>query len=292
VTRLRFVQDHHGEFDINRMCRLVGVPRSSFYAWKNHVPSQRELDDRDLLKLITDIYVRSRRTYGVPRVLGQLHLAGHRPAKARVARLMRHNRLVGATTVKKWRLARPDVALPADLVNRNFDVSRPNEVWVADMTEFPTSEGKLHLAAIRDLFHRGIVGWATSPHPDSNVAVEAFTMAAIRTGHPSTVIHHSDKGSAYTSLHFAVTTGNSDVRLSFGSTGDAYDNAAMETVWARLKVEIAWIRGSIHFPTRTEAHDYLFEFIEVFYNRQRHQARLDHLTPTEYLNNWRQRQQP
>jgi transposase InsO family protein len=185
-----------------------------------------------------------------------------------------------------------DISKLAESLCRARDTFRTSNPAHFRRAEFPTSEGKLHLAAIRDLFHRGIVGWATSPHPDSNVAVEAFTMAAIRTGHPSTVIHHSDKGSAYTSLHFAVTTGNSDVRLSFGSTGDAYDNAAMETVWARLKVEIAWIRGSIHFQTRTEAHDYLFEFIEVFYNRQRHQARLDHLTPTEYLNRWRQRQQP
>lgn len=117
-------------------------------------------------------------------------------------------------------------------------------------------------------------------------------MAMIRTGHPGQVIHHSDKGSAYTSLHFASVTGNSNVRLSFGSTGDAYDNAAMETVWARLKVEIAWIRGSIYFPTRAQAHDYLFEFIEVFYNRQRHQARLGHLTPADYMQAWQHHHQP
>ena len=103
-------------------------------------------------------------------------------------------------------------------------------------------------------------------------------MALARTVTPAEVIHHADKGSQYTSLDFAFAAGNADMTLSFGSTGDAYDNAAMETLWARLKVEINWIRGSIWFPTRAEAHAYLFEFIEVFYNRQRHQAGLEHLT--------------
>jgi putative transposase len=293
VTRFRFVDDHTSEFPIERLSQLVGVPRSSFYAWKTRVPSKRELDDRDLMKIITDIYVRSRRTYGVPRVLGQLHLTGHRVAKSRVARLMKANKLVGATTIKKWRVIRADLAgIPDDLYKRDFTATAPNQRWVADMTEFPTGEGKLHLAGIRDLFHRGIVGWATGPGPNSNLAVEALTMAMSRTGYRDDVIHHSDKGSAYTSLHFACNTGNLNVRLSFGSTGDAYDNAAIETVWARLKVEIAWIRGNIYFDTRAEAHDYLFEFIEVFYNRQRHQTGLGHRTPTEYMQAWQQRQNP
>ena len=112
-------------------------------------------------------------------------------------------------------------------------------------------------------------------------------MALARTGHPAEVIHHADKGSIYTSLDFAFAAGNADMHLSFGSTGDAFDNAAMETFWARLKVEIAWIRGSIWFETRAAAHAYLFEFIEVFYNRQRHQTGLGHLTPTEYADKWR-----
>ena len=162
---------------------------------------------------------------------------------------------------------------------------------MADITEFPTGEGKLYLAAIRDLFHRGIVGWDTAARQDAALVVSALTMALARTGHPAEVIHHADKGSQYTSLDFAFAAGNPDMQLSFGSTGDCFDNAAMETVWARLKVEIAWIRGSIWFETRAVAHAYLFEFIEVFYNRQRHQAGLDHLTPAEYADRWRHGQQ-
>jgi putative transposase len=283
----RFVQDHRAEFETKRMCELVEVPRSSFYGWLNHTPSARDRADAELLEVITDIYMRSRGTYGVPRVYGQLRRSGHRVARSRVARLMRTNGLIGAHSAKKWRRGRPDVDGLADLLNRDFTATAPNQRWVADVTEFATGEGRLYLAGIRDLFHRGIVGWNTSATQDTNLVVSALTMALARTGHPDEVIHHADKGSIYTSLDFAFTAGNADMALSFGSTGDAFDNAAMESFWARLKVEIGWIRGSIWFETRAEAHAYLFEFIEVFYNRQRHQAGLGHLTPAEYADKWR-----
>ena len=272
---------------VKRMCELVELPRSSFYAFVNHRSSARDLADDALLESIREIYRRSRGTYGVPRVYGQLRRTGHRIARSRVARLMRANGLVGAHASKKWRRGRPDAGGLADLLQRDFAATAPNQRWVADVTEFPTGEGKLFLAGIRDLFHRGIVGWDTSAKQDSVLVVNALTMALTRTGNPTDVIHHADKGSIYTSLDFAFNAGNSDVTLSFGSTGDAFDNAAMETFWARLKVEIGWIRGSIWFATRAEAHAYLFEFIEVFYNRQRHQEGLGHLSPSEYADKWR-----
>jgi transposase InsO family protein len=287
VIRFRFVHDNQTELPVKRMCELVELPRSSFYAWLTHTPSAREVADAALVEVIRDIYRRSRNTYGVPRVLGQLRHRGHRVARSRVARLMRANGLVGAHASKKWRRGRPDAGGAPDLLQRNFRAARPNSRWVADITEFPTGEGKLFLAAIRDLFHRGIVGWDTDARQDTALVVSALTMALARTGHPADVIHHADKGPQYTSLAFSFAAGNADMALSFGSTGDAFDNAAMETFWARLKVEIVWIRGSIWFPTRAEAHAYLFEFIEVFYNRQRHQAGLGHLTPAEYADKWR-----
>lgn len=282
-----FVRDNQADLPVKRMCELVEVPRSSFYAWVNHTPSAREVADADLLEVIRDIYRRSRNTYGVPRVYGQLRRSGRPVARSRVARLMRADGLVGAHASKKWRRGRPDAGGLADLVNRDFAAPAPNQRWVADVTEFATGEGKLYLAAVRDLFHRGIVGWATSGRQDTVLVVSALTMALTRTGRPAEVVHHSDKGSIYTSLDFAFAAGNAEMTLSFGSTGDAYDNAAMETFWARLKVEITWIRGSIWFATRADAHAYLFEFIEVFYNRQRHQSGLGHLTPAEYADKWR-----
>jgi putative transposase len=288
VIRFRFVHDNMTELSVERMCELIEVPRSSFYTWLTRSPSAREVSDAVLIGKITEIHSRSRRTYGAPRVHGQLQLAGVRVSRKRVARLMQHSGLVGAHTRKKWRRGRPDAGGVPDLLKRDFTATSPNERWVADITEFPTGEGKLFLAGVRDLFHRGIVEWDTSSIQNSTLVVNALTMALVRTGHPDGVKHHSDKGTQYTSLDFAMTAGNATVTLSFGSTGDAYDNAAMETFWARLKTEIAHIRGSIRFDTRAEAHAYLFEFIEVFYNRQRHQAGLGHQTPAEYTDHWRQ----
>ncbi|MCB0983855.1 MAG: IS3 family transposase [Ilumatobacter sp.] len=284
---MRFVHDNQADLPVKRMCELVEVPRSSFYAWAGHEPSAREVADATLLELIRGIHRRSRRTYGAPRVQGQLARVGTHVSRRRVARLMAADGLVGAHARKKWRRGRPDTGGAPDRLNRNFTAERPNAAWVADVTEFPTGEGKLYLAGVRDLFHRGIVGWDTSAKQDSILVVNALTMALARTGNPAEVIHHSDKGSIYTSLDFAFSAGNNDVHLSFGSTGDCFDNAAMETFWARLKVEIEWIRGSIRFNTHAEAHAYLFEFIEVFYNRQRHQTGLGHLTPAEYADKWR-----
>ena len=290
MIRFRFVRDNQAELSVERMCQLIEVPRSSFYAWLNRKPSAREIADADLLEEITKIYRASRNTYGVPRVYGQLRRAGTRVSRGRVARLMRANGLVGAHTRKKWRRGRPDAGGAPDLLNRGFSATRPNQFWVADISEFPTSEGKVYLAGIRDLYHRGIVGWDIAARQDSILVVNALTMALARTGHPADVVHHSDKGVQYTSLDFAINAGNGAVELSFGSTGDCYDNAAMETFWARLKTEIGWIRGDIWFPTRAAARAYLFEFIEVFYNRQRHQAGLGHLTPAEYADRWRRAQ--
>lgn len=287
MIRFCFVQDNQAELPVKRMCELVEVPRSSFYKWMTRVPSARELADAELLVTIRGIYQRSRSTYGAPRVHGQLRRNGHQVGRHRVARVMRENNLVGAHARKKWRRGRPDAGGAPDLLQRNFRADAPNQRWVADISEFPTGEGKLFLAGIRDLCHHGIVGWDTASRQDTPLVVSALTMALTRTGHPADVIHHADKGTQYTSLDFAFAAGNAGVRLSFGSTGDCFDNAAMETFWARLKVEIAWIRGSIFFDTRAEAHAYLFEFIEVFYNRQRHQAGLDHLTPAEYADKWR-----
>jgi transposase InsO family protein len=241
-----------------------------------------------LFEHIARIHRDSRGTYGAPRVHGQLRRRGHRVGCKRVARLMRDNGLQGAHR-RKWRRRRPDVAPAPDRLERNFAAERPNMRWVADISEFPTGEGKLHVAGVRDLCHRGLVGWAMGAHPDTELVVDALVMALSRcTPDADGLVHHSDRGSQYTSLDFCATADLAGLQVSFGSTGDCYDNAAMETFWSILKREINWIRGSIWFPTRADAKLYLFEFIEVFYNRQRHQAGLDHMTPVEFAATFKQ----
>ncbi len=283
MSRFRFVADHRDAYEVKRLCRLAEVSRSGFYAWSGREPSARAVADAGLLENIRAIHADSRRTYGAPRVAGQLARRGTRVGCKRVARLMRHDGLQGAHARRKQRRRRPDVAPAPDRLGRDFRAARPNQRWVADTTEFPTGEGKLHVAGVRDLCHRGLVGWAMGPSPDAELVVDALVMALGRaTPDPDGLVHHSDRGSAYTSLEFCATATLAGLQVSFGSTGDCYDNSAMETFWSTLKREIGWIRGSIWFPTRAEAKLYLFEYIEVFYNRQRHQTVLGHRTPIEY----------
>jgi putative transposase len=283
VSHFRFVSDHRHEYPVKRLCRLCEVSTSGFYAWRKRPLSARALADQDLLVEIERIHVESRRTYGAVRVHGQLSRRGVRVGRKRVARLMRSNRLVGVNPRRKWRRGRPDIAPAPDLLQRDFTASRPNQRWVADITEFPTDEGTLYLAGVRDLCHRGLVGWATGPHQDAELVVDALTMALTRCSpDPGGLVHHADRGSQYTSLEFCSTATLAGLQVSFGRTGDCYDNSAMETFWSTLKRELRWTRGSLRFETRAQARLQLFEYIEVFYNRQRHQTALGHRTPLEY----------
>jgi putative transposase len=202
VIRFRFVDDHRGVCDVKRMCALVGVPRSSFYAWAagpSMAARSRQAADAELATVIEQVWRGSRCTYGWPRVWGQLtRRRAMTVSRRRVARIMREHGFVGAHTRRRWRRGRPDVAPAADHLQRVFTAERPNLRWVADITEFPTGEGKLHLAGIRDLCHRGIVGWAMDEHQDAQLVVDALTMALGRTApDPDGLIHHSDKGTQY-----------------------------------------------------------------------------------------------
>jgi putative transposase len=282
VSRFRFVHDHRDTYRVKRLCELVEVSRSGYYRWAEAVPSARAVADGELVEEIRRIHLESRCTYGAPRVHGQLRRRGHHVGCKRVARLMRAEGLMGVHK-RRWRRRRPDVAPAPDRLKRDFTARRPNQRWVADITEFSTGEGKLHLAGVRDLCHRGLVGWSMGTHPDAELVVDALVMALGRAAPDSDgLVHHSDKGGAYVSGDFCSMAGVAGLQVSFGSTGDCWDNAAMETFWSTLKREISWIRGSIWFETRHDARLYLFEFIEVFYNRQRHQAALGHRTPAEF----------
>jgi len=282
VSRFRFVEDHRDTYQVKRLCQLVEVSRSGYYRWAGAAPSARAVADAGLLEEIRRIHTDSRCTYGAPRIHGQLRRRGRRVGCKRVARLMRAEGLMGVHK-RRWRRRRPDIAPAPDRLNRDFTAQRPNQRWVADITEFPTSEGKLHLAGVRDLCHRGLVGWSMGAHPDAELVVDALVMALGRAEPDADgLVHHSDKGGAYVSGDFCSAADVAGLQVSFGSTGDCWDNAAMETFWSTLKREIAWVRGSIWFETRHDARLYLFEFIEVFYNRERHQAGLGHRTPAEF----------
>lgn len=282
MTGCRFVHDHQAEHAVKDLCRVIDLPRSTYYAWLNHQPSQRAWDDNALLDEIKDIHALSRHTYGAPRILGQLRHRGHRVGRHRVARIMGEHGLVGVHGRKKWRRGKPDTAFAPDLLERDFSATRPDERWVADISEFHCFDGKLFLAGIRDLFDKALVGWAMGERQTTDLVVSALVMALSRRRPDAELVHHSDKGPQYTSLDMANRLSDWGLSASFGSTGDAYDNAAMESFWATAKREIEFLHGPARQLTRSQLRTIIFEYVEVFYNRERHQAILGHLTPAEY----------
>jgi transposase InsO family protein len=281
VSHFRFVEDHAAGYPVKRLCELVKVSRSGFYAWRDRPASPRQVADDALVVEIREIHERSRGTYGAPRVEGQLRRGGRCHGRKRVARLMRAEGLVGAHARRRWRRGRPDTAPAPDLLERNFSAAAPDQRWVGDITEFATGDGKLYLAGILDLHDRTLVGWSMRERATADLVINALVMAIARRSPRAEVVHHSDRGSVYTSLRFANHLEDYGLVASFGSTGDAYDNAAMEAFWATLKRELAWIHQRRSWPSRAELRAALFDYIETFYNRQRHQAGLDHRTPAE-----------
>ncbi len=162
MIRFRFVQDNISDLPVKRMCELAEIPRSSFYAWLTNLPSARDVADTALLEVIRDIYTRLRNTYGVPRMVHQLHRRGHRVSRGPDARLKCADNLIGVPASRKWRRGQPDAGGVPDLLQHSFRADGPKQRWDADITKFVTGDGKLYLAAVRDLHHRGIVGWETA----------------------------------------------------------------------------------------------------------------------------------
>jgi transposase InsO family protein len=284
VSRFRFVDDHRDLYGVKRLCALAEVSRSGYYAWRERPASPRELADAELLEVIVEIHDRSRGTYGAPRVHGQLRRRGHCVNHKRVARLMRTYGIVGVSNRRRWRRGhgRAIEAPAPDLLRRDFTATAPDQRWVADITEFATGNGRLYLAGIMDLYSRRIVGWSIGDRRPAELVVDALVMAIGRRQPDAGVVHHADHGSQYTSMTFCDAATDAQVALSFGRVGTAYDNAAMEAFWSTLKRELAHIHQRDTWDTRAQLRGALFDYIEVFYNRARHQARLGHLTPADY----------
>ena len=238
--------------------------------------------DTELAHLIGEIHTRSRCTYGAPRVHAELARLGRRCGRKRVARLMRGQQLVGVHARRRWRRGRPDTAPAPDLVGRDFNPGGPDRLWAADVTQFRTGEGWLHLAAVIDLWSRRVVGWAMDITVNADLVTDALVMAFNRRRPDRRVVHHSDRGAVYTSLAFSQRVAELELDQSFGSTGDCYDNAAVESFFATLKRELAWIHATKTWPTRTALRSALFDYIEGFYNPERIQQRLGQRSPINF----------
>jgi putative transposase len=231
------------------------------------------------------IHQASRGTYGVPRVQAELAAAGIRCGHTRLARLMRQAGLVGCHRRRPVHTTRRDPeAKPApDLVQRTFAVPAPDQLWIADLTYVPTQDGFLYLAVILDVFSRRVVGWSMAEHLRTELVVAALEMAVWNRHPRAGLMHHSDHGCQYTSLAFGQRCEAVGIRCSMGSVGDCDDNAMAESFFASLECELlAWHT----FCTRQEARTALFDYIEIFYNRQRRHSALGYLSPEAYARSW------
>ena len=267
-------------FPVKTMAHALGVSRSGFYAYLDRDPSQRAVEDANLMDRIKKIHAASKASYGAPRIHAELVDDGMQVGRKRVERLMRAAGLKGVSRRKPARTTLRDerVRPASDLVDRNFYADAPNVLWVADITYIPTWAGFLYLAVVLDAFSRRIVGWAMGHNLKAQLVIDAMNMA-IAQRKPTNVIHHSDQGSQYTSVAFGLRCREANVRPSMGSVGDAYDNAMCESFFATLECELLDRRK---FQTKAEARMAIFEFIEGWYNPGRRHSALGHKSPINY----------
>jgi putative transposase len=286
----RFVEREKAAHSVAAMCRLLGVSPSGYFAWRSRPPSARAVADAELTARIADAHAASRGTYGAPRIRVELGARGIAVGRRRVSRLMRRSGIAGITRRRYRPTTRQDpAAAPApDLVRRRFFATRPDRLWVADITELPTGEGPLYLAAIVDACSRRCVGWSMAENQRTALVLDALD-AAIAARHPAGCIHHTDRGSQYTSLAFGERLAAAGIAISMGSPGTAYDNAMAESFFASLEVELI---DRTRWATRDEARSAVFEWIEVFYNRTRRHSGLEYLSPAEFERRYRLHSRP
>jgi transposase InsO family protein len=279
--KYQFIAKHAGKYPVGRVCVLLGVSRSGYYAWKKRKPSQREHEIQALIDHIRRIHKKSRRTYGSPRVWAQLKKEGYLYNRKTIARLMRQDGLKGSRKYRRVVTTDSKHQFPVapNLLNREFQADQPNKKWIADITYIPTGEGWLYLAGVLDLFSRKVVGWAMSNHIDANLVEKALRMALYRRQPDFGLLHHSDRGSQYASHQIRDILESNRVQVSMSGKGDCYDNAVMESFFGTLKNE--WVHHQ-KYETRSFARTDIFSYIEGFYNTVRLHSSLGYLSPNEF----------
>ena len=270
------------------MCRVLGVSRSGYYAWRKRPQSQRQRQNRLLTVQIAAIFRASRQSYGSPRVRAELRAQGVRCAAKRVARLMRQAGLSARRARRRVRTttADPTLGVAANLLNRDFTASAPNQKWLADITYLPTHEGWSYLAVVLDLFSRRVIGWAMRATLERDVVISALEQALQQRRPVHDLMHHSDRGSQYASLEYQHQLAGAGISCSMSRTGNCWDNAPMESFFGSLKSEL----GQQAYASRAAACSAVFDYIEHFYNRQRRHSALGYLSPAAYEQQYREQQ--
>jgi putative transposase len=275
-TAYEFIKAHQKEFKIKRMCRALGVNRCAYYAWLSNPQSNHAKEDVRLLRLIKASYKASHGVYGAPRILLDLREMGETCSDHRVARLMRENNIRALHGYRTPRYIRPKTStLIPNLLQRSFDVSRPNKAWVTDITYIRTWEGWLYLAVVMDLFSRKIIGWATKSTIAREVVLDAVLMA-VRDRRPKNTLIHSDQGSQYGSDAWRRFCRDHNLEPSMSRRGNCWDNAVAESFFGSLKKER--IKKRI-YANRDVARADIADYIDTFYNRTRRHSHIGGVSP-------------
>ncbi len=280
--RFAFIAKHRGIWPAGWMCGALGVSRGGFYAWLMRGPSARARSDEELSGKVRASFLASDRTYGARRVWHDMIVDGVSCGLHRIERLMRQQAL--RARPRRRRLPtdpgeRHTNAVAPNVLDRAFEAPAPNRKWIADFTYIWTAEGWLYVAAVVDLFSRRVVGWSMSPTMTAQLVTDALVMAIWRRGKPDALLHHSDRGSQYTSEQFQRLMADHGVTCSMSRSGNVWDNAAMESFFSSLKSERTARKT---YRTRDDAKADVFDYIERFYNPKRRHSTLGYLSPMEF----------
>jgi putative transposase len=279
--RFQLIDAAKAEFPIQRMCDVLSVSQSGYFAWKARPACRRQCEDMVLLSHVRTAFALSNGTYGSPRMTRELRDDGYAVGRRRTARLMRDNGLKARQKRRFKRTTDSHHAWPVapNLLDQDFDATRPNEKWAADISYVWTREGWLYLAVVIDLFARRVVGWAVSDRLPRDLALQALRKALVMRRPPAGLMHHSDRGSQDCSIDYQAELRRQGALISMSGKGNCYDNAMVETFFKTLKSEL--VRRTV-FHTRSEAGQAIARYIDGFYNPLRRHSALDFVSPVQF----------
>ncbi len=279
--KFQFIAEHSQQYSVTLLCQALDVSVSGYYAWCQREVSEHQREDARLSAEIQQIFLEHRQIYGSPRIHAVLKARGVRCSRKRVARLMRQ--LGISAQVKRRRLpttkSDPRARFAPNRLNREFLAEEPNSKWVTDTKAVETGEGWLYLAVIVDLFSRLVVGWAMAATEDEQLVELALCMAVVKRHPPVGLLHHSDRGSEFTSDRYLTLLSDLGIEVSMSRTANCYDNAAMESFFATLTKECT---DRVRFESRQQARSAIFEYLECFYNPIRLHSTLQYVSPVAF----------
>jgi len=279
--RFSFIRVEKAFYPLVVLCRVLEVSRSGYYAFEKRGPSKREASNRQLTAEIRAVHKKSRRTYGSPRIHRELRDQNRRVGRKRIARLMQEAGIIGRRRHRFCRTTDSAHGLPVaeNILDRNFEASAPNQVWVADITYIPTMEGWLYLAVLLDLFSRRVVGYALSHRIDCQLVLEALGAALRHRRVLPGLLHHTDQGSQYASDDYQAVLRSRGIDCSMSRRANCWDNAVAESFFGSMKDDLGLDRP---YPTRAIGRAVIVDYIDGFYNPERRHSTLDYRSPIEY----------